>query len=117
MFKVIRDTGNYGKEIMDPDVFGEEYEEYDIASLVSTLLVIAMTGSNAFRIGLSSVVFSETGKTGEEGMAEFKGSTKEFVGIITSEMGNMSEKERVFFSHFVRDFEENGIVMPFVDRL
>lgn len=117
MFKVIRDTGNYGREIMDPDVFGEEYEEYDIASLVSTLLVIAMTGSNVFRIGLSSVVFSETGKTREEGMAEFKESTKEFVGIISSELGNMSEKERTFFSHFVKDFEENDVVMPFVGQL
>ena len=50
-------------------------------------------------------------------MAEFKESTKEFVGIISSELENMSEKERAFFSHFVRDFEENGVVMPFVGQL
>lgn len=50
-------------------------------------------------------------------MAEFKESTKEFVGIISSELGNMSEKERTFFSHFVKDFEENGVVMPFVGQL
>ena len=118
MFKVKKlNHGGFGVEVTSPDVFGEEYETYDIGSLVSTLLVIAMTGPNIFKIGRSSVLFSETGNTGAKGLEEFKKSTKDFVEIISSELENMSEKEGIFYSHFVKDFEENGLVLPDVDEL
>ena len=94
-----------------------DYEDSHIANLTSTLGINATIGDNCFLLGDSgiNVEIQFTGKKEEEGRREFEKYVDDLVGLIKQALPAMTENYYNFFSHFVEDYENNGLNMPMWD--
>lgn len=117
MFK-IKETSNAG--ILFPD---EEnilnYTEYDFASLISILGVYCITSGRYYKLGDSNITVEiiQTEKKNEEGIEEIKEYAVDLVKLIKKAIPQMSSIYAEYYDHYVKDFEKNGLKMPFYGKL
>lgn len=97
----------------------EDFEEYDAAAFLSTLFVEATIGSRVWQIGDSGshVEITMTESRGSEGMEEFIEAAKTFYEIVEEEIPQMSDKYKLLYQHYLKDFTENGLDMPVVGKV
>lgn len=112
---VFPDNSPIGSEYGD-EGYLYDYEDSQISDLVSTVGINAMLGKDIISIGDSgiSVKISVTGKTGDDGLKEFEQYVLNFVSYIEEAIPNMSEDYAAFYNHFVKNYKENGLNMPFM---
>lgn len=118
MYKIIKnDTGRVFPDNALDEGYLDDYIDSHISDLSSTLGVNSMLGNSFYRIGDSDIcvriIF--TGTRDEPGRREFEQYVKDLTDLIREALPSMSEKYKNFYGHFVKDYEENGLNMPFWD--
>ncbi len=102
----------------EPDLL-EEFS--DFSGLISSIQVDAMiSGCNLkVRIGDSNDIINLSGmmKQGPEGIEDLKDMALNFADGIRNSVDDMSDKYKVFYEQILKDFDENGLVMPHVGQL
>lgn len=119
MFKItLSDTE--GRKFPDNKIdegYLDDYEDSHISDLASTLGINATIGNGHFLLGNSgtSIDIKATWTQGTEGRREFERYVSDLIGYIKDALPSMAENYYNFYSHFVRDYEENGLKMPMWD--
>lgn len=104
------------KRVMDMEGF-DEYMTCGIGDLCSTLVISAVCGESIYKVGNQAIRIRITDDRGRQGMSLFLTSVADFVEIARSELVNMEYAEKEFFTYFIKDYEMNGVVMPFMNML
>lgn len=119
---IINKTSKVGRVFPDNTPKGSEegdegylydFEDSHISDLTSTIGIHAMLGENILSLGDSGVcveiVFTQ--KSGAEGKNQFEKYVNDFVSIAKEALSSMSEEYRIFYKHFIEDYEKNGLQM------
>ena len=118
MFMIEKKENAKGAVYPDEE-FLQDYQDYDIGSLISTAGIDAVLGMRTREIGDSGIIveISDTLARGEAGVEQLKKYTDNFVEIIKEAVPKMSQKYADFYQFFLDDYEKNGIIMPMYGKL
>lgn len=116
---IIRKTDKEGRVFPDNKIdegWLDDYKDTYISNLASTIGINATIGDNILLLGNSgtNVEIEFINKPGEEGKRLFEQFVKDLIDLIKEALPSMAEPYFNFFNHFVKDYEENGLRMPWI---
>lgn len=96
-----------------------DYKDSDFGSVISTMQVEAITGTDTFQLGDSGISVSLSGMVpGQAGMEMFKQNAQKLLDALEQAMPLMKDKKFVdFWAWAKEDYEKNGLNMPIVGKV